>query len=49
MNGSDAEKIKEYYTEWWKNPKDIRNVVFDSLNELVRENTAGLPGWSISC
>ena len=35
MNMSDDE-IKEYYSEWWENPKDIRNVVFDSLNELVR-------------
>ena len=42
MNMSDDE-IKEYYSEWWENPKDTRNVVFDSLNELVRENTAGLP------
>ena len=33
----NVEKIKEYYSEWWENPKDIRNVVFDSLNELVKE------------
>ena len=32
-----TEEIKDYYKEWWENPKDIRNVVFDSLNELVRE------------
>ena len=32
-----GDKIKEYYSEWWENPKDIRNVVFDSLNELVKE------------
>jgi len=30
------DEIKEYYSEWWENPKDIRNVVFESLNELVR-------------
>lgn len=29
-------EIKDYYSEWWENPKDIRNVVFDSLNELVK-------------
>lgn len=32
-----TEEIKDYYKEWWENPKDIRNVVFDSLNELVRD------------
>ena len=37
MNMSADERIKEYYSEWWENPKDIRNVVFDSLNELVKE------------
>lgn len=31
------DEIKEYYSEWWENPKDIRNVVFDSLNKLVKE------------
>ena len=36
MNMS-VDEIKEYYLEWWENPKDIRNVVFDSLNELVKE------------
>ena len=30
-------EIKKYYKEWWENPKDIRNVVFNSLNEYVRE------------
>ena len=29
--------MKEYYSEWWENPKDIRNVIFDSLNEMVDE------------
>ena len=33
------DEIKAYYSEWWENPKDIRNVVFDSLNELVKERT----------
>ena len=36
-NPKSVDEIKEYYSEWWENPKDIRNVVFDSLNELVRE------------
>jgi ubiquinone/menaquinone biosynthesis C-methylase UbiE len=36
MNVS-TDEIKKYYSEWWENPKDIRNVVFDSLNELVKE------------
>jgi len=29
-------EISSYYSEWWENPKDIRNVVFEGLNELVR-------------
>ena len=33
---TNSDEIKEYYSEWWENPKDIRNVVFDSLNELVK-------------
>jgi hypothetical protein len=33
----NIDEIKEYYSEWWENPKDIRNVVFDSLNNLVKE------------
>ena len=33
---NQVNEIKEYYSEWWENPKDIRNVVFDSLNELVK-------------
>lgn len=32
-----TEEIKDYYKEWWENPKDIRNVVFDGLNKLVKE------------
>jgi len=32
-----VDEIKDYYKEWWENPKDIRNVVFDGLNELVKE------------
>jgi 2-polyprenyl-3-methyl-5-hydroxy-6-metoxy-1,4-benzoquinol methylase len=35
MNMS-IDEIKDYYSEWWENPKDIRNVIFDSLNELVK-------------
>jgi len=30
------EDVKKYYSEWWENPKDIRNVVFDALNEYVK-------------
>ena len=37
MMNMSVDEIKEYHSEWWENPKDIRNVVFDSLNELVRE------------
>lgn len=33
----EIKEIKEYYSEWWENPKDIRNVVFDSLNKLVKQ------------
>ena len=32
-----SDEVKRYYSKWWENPKDIRNEVFDSLNELVRE------------
>jgi len=31
------EAVKKYYSEWWENPKDIRKVVFESLNEYVRQ------------
>jgi len=31
------EEINEYYSEWWENPKDIRNVVFESLNKLIQD------------
>lgn len=30
-------EIREYYSEWWENPKDIRNVVFESLNEYIKQ------------
>lgn len=33
----DAAEIKRYYSEWWENPKDIRNVVFESLNKYARQ------------
>ncbi len=36
MGAIDAEDIKKYYAEWWENPRDIRNVVFDRLNRYVR-------------
>jgi len=36
-NDYSAEEIKHYYSEWWENPGDIRNVVFSSLNEYVRQ------------
>ena len=31
------DEIIRYYSKWWENPKDIRNIVFESLNELVRK------------
>ena len=34
---NQVNEIKEYYSEWWENPKDIRNVVFNSLNKQVKE------------
>lgn len=37
INSSKGEDIKKYYSEWWENPKDIRNVVFESLNQYVRQ------------
>ena len=30
------EKLKNYYNEWWENPKDIRNTVFETLNSHIR-------------
>lgn len=36
MSFTGAE-IKEYYAEWWENPRDIRNMVFDRLNRYVRK------------
>lgn len=36
MNESQRnEATKRYYSEWWENPADIRNVVFESMNEYV--------------
>lgn len=23
----DSEEVKNYYSEWWENPKDIRNII----------------------
>ncbi len=37
MSFSENEEIKEYYSEWWENPRDIRNAIFNSLNEYVRQ------------
>jgi len=36
----NSEEVKKYYSEWWENSKDIRNVVFESLNEYVRQRIA---------
>jgi len=36
MNFSYSQEIKEYYSEWWDNPKDIRNVVFQRLYNHIR-------------
>ena len=33
----NSEEVKKYYSEWWGNPKDIRNVVFDKLNKYVEQ------------
>ena len=35
MGSSYAEEIRKYYSEWWENPRDIRNMVFNKLNEYV--------------
>lgn len=34
---SGTEEISRYYSEWWENPKDIRNLVFNNLNEYVEQ------------
>ncbi len=33
----NSKEIKSYYSKWWENPRDIRNVVFNKLNEYVRQ------------
>lgn len=43
MGFSDTEEVKKYYSEWWENPKDIRNVIFEALNEYVRQRIS--PGY----
>jgi len=37
MDSIKSEEIKKYYSVWWENPRDIRNVVFERLNEYVRQ------------
>ena len=32
-----GEEIRSYYSEWWENPRDIRNVVFESLNGYMKQ------------
>jgi cyclopropane fatty-acyl-phospholipid synthase-like methyltransferase len=34
---SNSQEVKSYYSEWWENPKDIRNAVFESLNQHVKQ------------
>lgn len=33
----DSEEVKKYYFEWWENPKDIRNIIFEGLNNYVEQ------------
>ena len=37
MAKGKKDKISKYYSEWWENPKDPRNIVFEGLNSLVKE------------
>lgn len=37
MSAINADELKKYYSEWWENPRDIRNVVFDKLNSYIRK------------
>ena len=37
MAKGKKDKISKYYSEWWENPKDPRNIVFEGLNNLVKE------------
>lgn len=30
-----AQAIKRYYSEWWENPRDPRNAVFERLNRYI--------------
>ncbi len=34
---SSAESIQRYYEEWWEDPRDIRNPIFDRLSRLVQQ------------
>jgi len=34
---SEKDDMNKYYSEWWENPKDIRNVVFNSLNNYISQ------------
>lgn len=33
---SYTDEMNRYYAHWWENPKDIRGIVFQALNDLVR-------------
>ena len=40
-----ASRIQQYYEKWWENPRDIRNPIFNRLNDLVQnriERAAGV-------
>ena len=32
---NDNRDLKKYYEEWWENPKDPRNLIFNQLNTLI--------------
>ena len=36
-----SEEVKTYYEQWWENPDDIRNVIFNRLNEVVLRRIRG--------
>lgn len=41
---STSRAIKSYYEKWWENPEDLRQEVFERLNEKVADVLAKLSG-----
>ncbi len=40
----DSAAIQSYYEKWWENPQDLRNVVFERLNQEMARLLSGVRG-----